>query len=277
MSLPENFSPTEFLQDAVRLILNKEVRQWFNDVEMDEVDPDLGNDRARLRFACTHQELDTVDMTILRLRLFDTVCGWANSNLGLFYGMPIDLYQEKFQYKPQIQLHFVEDWQDLDPGYPPVTGRISFRLMNETSESISRAQVEGLATRTKTAMSSGDGFVWRKGKGTAVYYDNERGYRLRINVRSKAEGKQIVEQVLDIQSHSPDWKYFKYLESEEPMQAYPTIPPTKHILGETVRMPRQKPIADVRFAYALLHVHGRTKAIVLVDRVHHFRDPVIAA
>lgn len=272
MALPPEFDETEFLQDAVKLVVNREVIQWFRDVELDEVDPDLSDDRARLRWACTHKENDPLNVTILRLRLFDTVCGWANSNLGVFYGMPSTAFQEQFRFFPQVQLHFVEDWQDIEPGYQAVSGRISFRLMNETTESLTMSKANAIANRTQTAFNSGNGFVWRKGKYTAVYYDKERGYQLKINVRDKAEGKRVIEQVLDIQQHTPEWKFLKWSDPDEPTNAYPTVPPLKTVLGELTRMPRMKPIADVRFTYALLHIHGRTKSLVLCDRNNYFKE-----
>jgi hypothetical protein len=50
------------------------------------------------------------------------------------------------------------------------------------------------------------------------------------------------------------------------MEAFPTIPGQDFIYGKTRRRPRRRPIADVRFQCALLHVHGLPNPIVLYDR-----------
>ncbi|MGF1481252.1 MAG: hypothetical protein ACFB4I_17510 [Cyanophyceae cyanobacterium] len=274
MALPEGFSEAENLQDVITLVVNKEVRQWFSDVDLNEADPDLGNDRARLRWACTHKEQDTIDMTILRLRLFDTVCGWAQEGLGKYYGMPIYDFDMNFRYKPQISLHFWEDRQDVADGMYPVRSRISFRLMGETSENMTRAEVERLADRIDRSFNVGSGFIWRRGKDMLTYNDRDRGYWMQILCRSQAEGRRVVEQVLDVQQHTPDWSLAAYKENLEPTQAYPTVPPPMRILNETYREPRRRPIADVRFRYALLHLWGKPYPVTLVDNTNQFRDAI---
>jgi hypothetical protein len=49
-------------------------------------------------------------------------------------------------------------------------------------------------------------------------------------------------------------------------EAYPTIPPTERIYGENRKLPRSKPIADVRFVRAELHIWGRPEPVILIDR-----------
>jgi hypothetical protein len=144
--------------------------------------------------------------------------------------------------------------------------------MNESSSSINEAEARVLANKIKTLFASGSGYVWAKGKVQCVYTDRERGYALRLLCRTKAEGRRVIEQVLDIQNHSPDWKKMSVSENESASSAYPTIPPNELIFGRSRRTPRQRPIADVRFQYALLHVHGMPHPVVLVDRARLFRE-----
>ena len=272
MPLPNNFSPAEHLQDISRRSINKEVLEWFRDTGPDDWDPDLTSARGSLRIACTHQENDSMTMTLQRTMLFYLVCKKAADFASPIYGIPSTEFQAKARFQPQITMFFLEDLADVDPGYSPVSGEISFRLANQTTETLSQAEAVTYANRVRTAFGSGSGFVWRKGKITASYRDESKGYRLKLYVRDEAEGKRVIEQVLDVQQHSPDWENLTFVESDQPSSAYPTIPPTQVILGKSRRLPRRRPIADVRLQYAFLHVWGIPNPVVLVDRSGKFNN-----
>ncbi len=71
MALPDNFSPVEHFQDSIGRIYNKEVKDWFSDLDPDELGIDTP--RSSLRTACWHQENDSVMVTVGRMLLFDMV------------------------------------------------------------------------------------------------------------------------------------------------------------------------------------------------------------
>lgn len=279
MALPDNFSDFEHLQDVWRRIHNRRVNEHFRDLADPDTDweAEIETPRGNLRVACTMKDADTADMCTIRTLLFWLVLGEAAALQAPIYGMPTFDYQEVRKFRPQIQLYFQEDYNDVAEGYAPVTGEISFRLMNQTSETLSQSEVTQYATRVRNAFASGSGFVWKKGKVMCAYTDRARGYQLQLICRNKAEGKSLIEQVLDIQNHTPDWKYLNTSENEEVMQQYPIVPPNQVILGRSRRLPRARPIADVRFQFAALHIWGLPKPIVLVDRSGTRRGAVIDA
>jgi hypothetical protein len=137
--------------------------------------------------------------------------------------------------------------------------------MDETPTTITQTRVETLATRIKTLFAAPTKFVWHKGKLMVSYTDRERGYQLQLLVRDKAEGKRIIEQILDVQNHTPDWKFMNSDESEEPLEKYPNNPGNQTILGKSYPKPQRRPVVDVKFRYATLAVHGLPKPINLVD------------
>lgn len=274
MPLPENFSPPEFLQDITRRVINQEVREWFRDVGPDDWDPDISTARGALRVGCTHLENDSHLMTVHRLLLFYLAVRKAQDLQASIYGIPSTAFQARRKFKPQIQLYFREDLNDVDAGYSPLEGEISFRIMGEEYDTLSRAEALNYANRIKTLFAIGPGFVWRKGKVMCTYTDWNRGYQLQLLCRDKAEGKRVVEQVLDIQQHTPDWKKFNVSENDEPSQAYPTIPPLEVIMGESVRMPRSRPIGDVRFRNAVLIIHGKPNPLALIDTEQRYSNPL---
>lgn len=182
------------------------------------------------------------------------------------YGIPIPSFQEARKFKPQISMHFLENKLPNNE-YAQVTGEISFRLMNEQSETLTESKIKQYASKIKSRFTNaGRGFIWRKGRNLYTYADIPKGYTFKVLALDLNEAQLLVENVLDIQNHSPDWELMKKNEAIEPGERYPTVPKKKVILGQSVRMPRQRPLADVVFQNAFLHVHGLPKPICLVDR-----------
>jgi hypothetical protein len=276
MPLPQGFSEFEFLQDVIRRWQNRIVREEFSDLGGDEFDPDINISRHAIRHACTIKDNDTAEMTMMRLYAYYFIYRKAQDLQPPIYGIPSTSFQSSFVFKPQVMLYFQEPESDIEPGYPPVKGEISFRIADEESTTITQTKVNQLATRVRDAFARPP-FEWHKGKIYVSYIDKPKGYKMQLLCRSKAEGKRVIEQVLDVQSHTPVWKNMNVSEKENEMEAFPTVPPMERILGKNRRMQRRRPIATVKFRYAVLHVHGVYRPICLVDRSGIFANPVIAA
>lgn len=273
MSLPAEFSPTEHLQDTIKRIYNGEVREWFADVT--SADLDINTPRSSLRTACMHAEADTMDMTLGRQLLFDMVVKQRFMSAS-GSGRARDLsYNVLRRAKPKITLHFIEDLEAVDAGYSQVEGSIGFRLMNQTTTTLSLAEATTYGNKIKTLFCSSRGFVWRKGKEMCSYTDWEKGYQLQLLCRTKEEGKRVVEQVLDVQGHTPEWENFNYSQNERPSEAFPTVPPSQSILGKTRKLPRRRPVGDVRFQYAFLDIAGLPTPICICDRSGRFTEALV--
>jgi len=256
-------SPSEHLQSTLRRFYNTEVRDWFSDVDFDNLD--IRVSRQSMALACRHRDDDSLTMTLARQQLFtDVRSRLARSVSGI--GETRYRTNVRRRNKPKIVLQFLEDYTDIAPGYEAVSGSIGFRLMDYTASTINESIAKTFATRIKTAFGSGGGFIWKKGKVMCSYSDWAKGYQLQLLCRSETEGRRVVEQVLDIQNHSPEWSYLNVSENAESSQAYPTIPPQERIYGKTRKAPRRRPIADVRFQYAELRVSGLGEGVILFDR-----------
>jgi hypothetical protein len=258
MPLPEGFSEWENLQDLVRLEHNKVVRAYFKN----QADNDISTPKARLKHSCLIKDEDTVAMTQLRLWLFEVTCGHMQAVQRPVYGIPVQEFQPDRKFKPQIKLFFLEPYDpDVhDTGPAQTEGEITFRLMNESSETISRANAEQLARKIKQVFATPP-FKWEKGWYKTTYLDAERGYDLRLLVKSKAEGERVVRQVLDIQSHPFDRDYFQFVEHD---RTYPVNPGTHRVYGKNVKKFIKRRRADVTFRYAQLLVWGLPNPINLV-------------
>lgn len=272
MSLPNNFSPSEHFQDVARRVLNPNVRDWFGEITADE--DGIASSRSSLRTACTHLDNDSLLLTVGRMLLFEATIRERQSARGT--GTTDRAPHVLRKSKPKLKLFFLEDIEDIEPGYSPVTGEISFRLMGESSAALTPGDAITYANRVKTQFANGGGLIWRKGKLMISYSDWEKGYQLQLLCRDKAEGRSLINKVLEIQGHTPDWSFMNVSENEEPSSAFPTVPDREVIFGQTRRLPRRRPIASVRFQYAVIEMHGLSNPVCLVDRSGTFPEPVVS-
>ena len=264
-------SPVEHLQSTLRRYYNREVRDWFDDVDVDDLD--INVPRQSMATACRHLDEDSMIVTISRQMFFEDIRRrYSIAQTGI--GETTFKQSVRRRTHPKITLYFLEDLNDVAEGYSPVDGQISVRLMEYDQGSITEPIARQFAVRIKSAFASGGGFVWKKGKTMCSYTDWEKGYQLQLLCRNETEGRRVTEQVLDIQNDSPDWANFNTKENAEPTQAYPTIPDRDRAYGETRRQPRRRPIADVRFQTALMNVIGVPQPIILSDRSGIYPNPL---
>jgi len=256
MPLPANFGEWEHLKDQIRLQHNKEVQLFFKNTKNDTV----STPKESLKHACLMKDSDTAEMVLLRKLLFEFDAGHAQSLQAPIYGIPVHIHQSNTAFKPQVHIYLQEKYPYIADRLRPCRGEISFVLMDETSENYSRAKAVALASAIKREMATPI-FVWEKGKFYYYYRDKDRGYDLRLLVKSKAEGERITRTVLGIQSHPFNDDFSDYVSND---RTYSNTPGTHRVYGETHQKPVRRPAVDVRFRYAQLLLHGRTKVINLV-------------
>ncbi len=177
------------------------------------------------------------------------------------------------RYHPLVRLHFLQDTnyrQNVDNsayrGRRRLTGRLSFRLMGETSETISKGELTRIGTTIKNLFGANGGYVWDKGKELYCYADWDKGYQLQMLVPNATQARDLATKILSIQNHSPEWIFLTRNENQAELERYPETPKTKLILGETVTLARARPRVEVRFRYADARVHKLMEPVVLYDR-----------
>ncbi|MDZ8071139.1 MAG: hypothetical protein RMY64_36920 [Nostoc sp. DedQUE08] len=257
MPLPPNFDHWEHLQDMLRLYHNKLVRQYFKNQE----DGDISKPKPALKQACLLDDNDTVAMTQLRLWLFEITVGHAQSLQAPIYGIPVADYQRDVSFKPQVKLYFRERYTIDTDRTAPGRGEITFRLMNESAQTYTRAKAEEMARDIKREFATPI-FVWEKGIHYYYYKDFDRGYDLRLLVKSKTEGERLARNVLQIQGHPFDSTNVDFLDTDK---LYPSNPGTHLVYGRQVKKPVKRPVLDVRFRHAQLFLNGRQTVINLVS------------
>ncbi|WOB42977.1 hypothetical protein HNI00_07275 [Thermoleptolyngbya oregonensis NK1-22] len=269
-------NPWEQLQDVLMWVHNRRVVREFRDVapENETWIANLSTPRSRLRLACTIRDTDTAIMCQLRMWLFYVICGQASDFHPPLYTMPTDRYQQSVQFAPQVTLYFREDIEDVEPGYSPIDAEISFRIKNENYNTFTPANAQTLANKIRTEFATGRGYVWRKGRVKLTYRRKEQGYQFSVNAFNEAEGVQVINKVLDLQNDTLDREFLTVSEfSQNP----PIVPGQEFIYGQTRRRPRRRPVGNVRFRYAEVHIWGVQNAITLVDMTGRRRNALIIA
>ena len=257
MPLPADFNEFEHLQDLIRLEHNKDVRKYFKN----QADDDISTPKASLKHACLVKDEDTAIMTQMRQWLFEVTLGHAQSLQAPVYGVPVADFQRDVSFKPQVKLYFRERYTNLTDRTAPGRGEICFRLMNESAQTYTRAKAEGMARDIKREFATPI-FVWEKGIHYYYYKDFDRGYDLRLLVKSKTEGERVARNVLQIQGHPFDSTNVDFMDTDK---LYPSNPGTQLVYGRQVKKPVKRPVVDVRFRHAQLFLNGRQTVINLVS------------
>ena len=273
MAAPKN-SWSHFIS-VITQIQNRIIREDFKDVGDENWQPNITTDRGSLRVACTIRATDSAPIVLLRLILYYVVLRKAQDLQIPVYGMPSHGIQAQRRFKPYVHLYFSQDSLDVQKGQDPITGSIGWRLMDETSETITRNRVEQIANRIKAEFGAGKGFVWRKGKRMVSYTDWDKGLQLQILARDDNEGERVIRKVLDTAGATFDTKRMNFKKNKVEDERYPNEPERENILGETVELPRERPVVDVRFRYATITLHGKKKPIHLYDKTLQLVDCVV--
>ncbi len=273
MPLPEDFNEWEHLQNTIRYAHNKAVRDFFSS----QADNDIDSIKGSAKHACLMKDNDTTAMTTLRMWLFWVVCRKMRDNFEPYLGYRIAEEELDVKGKPLITCFFLQDQEDVEFGFRPVEGRLSVRLIDENSKTITKAKLETLANRVNAQFGAANGHVWQKGKDIYSYVDKGLGHRHKVLAKNKSDAVTIIRKLLAITQDSYNSKLLRLNAAEDPNTAFPSNPGTQVILGKTHKQARIRPVAKVRFAYAQIKIHGLPKPIILVDKSGYWAEAIIRA
>lgn len=275
MPLPSNFNRWSHLRSVLLNSHNKLVREEFADVGGDNWSPEITTSRGSLRVACTVQATDSVNIAMTKMQLFYDTLGYGKSS-DVIYGLPAGLYQEMVRYYPQVFLYFKEDKASAmsHPTTPRGEGKLSVRLLGVTTEEITQATVNLVASRVRAQFSGGSGFVWQKGRRNFVYYDKDKGLQFKILNRVTTHGQEVAQSLLAVIGESYNNKWATPAIPQNQTARYPKNPGSFSAFGKIYRKIQHRPEVDVRFQYAVLHLHGIPRPIALVDRVGKLKNPI---
>ncbi|MEH2437367.1 MAG: hypothetical protein V7K25_24555 [Nostoc sp.] len=261
--LPDNFKPFDHLQKVYIPQHNALVKKYFSD-HPEDWKPNVATARSSLRVACTMLDDDNEAIMNLRHHLLFDLLGYGKKDLGVFYGIPAEQFQESVVGRPQVFLYFTQDSASIPEGEIKVKAEYSFRLMNETPATMTPSKALAIAKEVKSQfVLNGQGIVFTKGKNIYKYYHEEHGYRLQIYGNTETDTQDIITRLLKCQNIPYDENR---LVVSIPKKASITNPTeTELVYGAKKKKPRYRPIVNVRFRYAYLYLRGKDRPIYLVD------------
>lgn len=197
-------------------------------------------------------------------------------------GSPVVINAEQFRGtikpgdKPKVTLYFLQKPEDIEPGFGQITADIGFRLYDKPSDPglWSDEMYRTLAEKVHSRFASPI-FSFKKGKEIVTYSDLLKGYQLMIWCFDKTEGHKVVEQVLDIQGHSPSLEFEAHKTNSSPTGKYPDKPDKRTIRGKEKRKRRVGAVGTVWFRYAFLTFPEFNEVIKLTDTTGSLPDPVL--
>lgn len=271
MTLPDNFSEWEFLQSTLRQVYNREVNNEFRDLSEED---SIATPRAALRTACRLNDNDSAVQTLVKMFFFYFTLRRARDLQRPVYGIPLDDYQSVHKFAPCVHLYFRQDSSGVPAGRAPVRARVSYRIRNESSATITEAELRTHALRIRAEFVSGSsGWLWSKGKTLVTYKDIERGLNLQLYALSRAEAISVISKVCNCAQAPYEADLVVTHESE---RNFPANPGTTLILGRSRNRPVMRPTARVRFQRATASVWGLPQDIPLVDTPFARNNPLVS-
>jgi hypothetical protein len=257
----------QFLKSFLRKTYNREVNEYFRDVDPDQI-PENVNSRQSAKRSCLIMPNDSQNISLMKQVNFYFNIHKAHLKPDV-YGTPVDSFQEDVTFRPIIQLFFRQDDEAVPEDYQPIRGQISFRLMNESSQTITKSELTRIANKIKTEFATGSGLVWSRGKVKRVCKDSENGLNLNILCINESEGTSIIRKIYEVLNQTYDEDKCTTVNPERNSL---NVTGNQTILGKTVKKKRWRPTANVRFTHAVALIHGLSKPVVLVDRTGRYLD-----
>jgi len=249
------------LRSFLRKTYNKEVNEWFRD-EPEDV-PDNGTSRKQAKRACLVLPKETQNLALLKCLTFRYVVQQVHLRPDVF-GFNFDQINESVAYRPQVKLFFRQDAAAVPSGKRPVEGELTYRLINETSESMTETKAKALALKIKREFALNNGYVWKKGKHLISYKDSELGLNNNILAISEAEGIEVAKKLVDLTNGVFDED--KCTDHNPKRDSITNPTGTERVYGKTQKKSRWRPTANCRFQYAVLTIAKLQYRVILVDR-----------
>lgn len=249
----------QLVRSWLRKTYNKEVHEYFKDLDP-ALDPDNSTGRSTTKAVCLIGASDSQGIAVQKQENFRRL----KELVGLGACAPSHDYERlpglSFRGIPQVQLWFLEKYSTAKAdgrAKHPAEARVSFRINDDWSvESTARAMALKIKDKFATPI-----FQFNAGEVKVTYWDKTKGYDFRLLVASKEEGKRIIESVLDINGHTPQWKHLGVHNSDDDF----ATPETARVIGKTVKIASERPRTNLYFRYAIAKVPPLSDEIALVD------------
>ena len=254
-------SEWEQLQSTLLRVHNKIVREGFR---ADVPDDSFNTPESALKHACTIKDSDTAAMVSCRLLLYYIIREGAARLQPPVWAVPDftpDTYNEL---RPQIILLFAEktdDWKARGAKRRK-TVRVSYRIMDETSASLTEANVRAIAN--KIDLKFPRSYQFKTGRYKVTYSNKPKGFHLITAPYTPGDGDKFIKDILSLENVS----------FEEENRTVGTQPGVNYreqrrinVQGRLTELPERRQIATVYLDRVELNIYGNQRNLVLIDRM----------
>ncbi|MBD2503129.1 hypothetical protein [Anabaena azotica] len=243
---------------------NREVFDWFKDA-------DEFPKRKEVRDILLIGAKDSIQIAQVKMRSFREIIQKSHlKQSGDIVGIPKTVFDADVTYKPEVTLFFRQSKQATPQNKTSKTARVSYRLMNQSSSSLSKADLKALGKSIYDDFAK-PGYRFNKGKIIAWYTQPEEGLHLQIYSHTEEIGETVVKKILQHRNLTFDEKFFKFT---KPSRNSDPTPGNIVILGETKEKPVWRPTVFVEFTHAMINLHGDTQVRCLCDISGEYANPI---
>lgn len=257
------FTDTQSRISQFAQIHNARVRKYFKRNPRDQ------SDEAKTRqYLASSLQIDPTKASkldcIFECLRFELQVANALSGLAPVYGIPVQQFQSEVSFKPQIMFKFREreiNKADLPLRTYKLEKEISFRLLDRNIPK-NNVQLRALANKIKAKFwVAGKAYSYTSGLTNYRYNDDENGYRLAIDLPSKATANKLIDLLLDIQGVKFDSSKLRYTPFTKP-----TVAETEIILSNRVKKPIRGRYGKL-YLYQVEYKHKGITDKVLIDQM----------
>ena len=187
---------TEALDNAIRLMHNRQVREYFKDIPDGDTSDTPRASTKRLLL------LEDNDSSIYQLRAMDffkKYCEDANGVNNLYFSVPVSTYNYSLTYLPQITCYFRQEYNssaETETRARARTMQISMRVREaKIPESI--AALRAIATDIKSAFGT-PLYKYRTGFRRASYFNKRLGYEFKVSCQDVLDAENLIKEMMGI-------------------------------------------------------------------------------
>ncbi|MBH8576987.1 hypothetical protein I8752_29200 [Nostocaceae cyanobacterium CENA369] len=217
---------------------NAEVNSHFGDTSAD-----AGRDAAKN--LCLIIPTDSMQIAAQRQSFFYHQV-LKIQNKPIIIGQPKTIFDSEVTYHPEVSIEFRQDFASVSQGRRAKDARFGWRLMNETSESLTFEKINNVATLVyQQFFANNNIFNYNKGKVIGWYTSPIDGLHLQLYCQNIDESERVAKYVVDAIDKTWHDNLFK---TTTPKRNNLTPPPQITILGQQQDTPVWRPNVKV-FAY----------------------------
>jgi hypothetical protein len=250
----------QLLRDFLRKTHNREVNEWFADLEPYDETFETARKSARANSLIRPNESQNIAAIKMLNYYFNIQQSHLKPNI---YGIPVENYHEQVRFLPQITVHWRERKDiAISNKRQPLRTRLSIRYRDPIETEM---QVRTLANKIKRIFTSGAIHHWTKGRNSYYYKDIIKGHRFLLYGQTRNEVIEVINRMLEITDDNP---LDEGLLTEGTVERNWTAIERVRVAGINFTKPPQRLVGEVYFSRAELKVHGMMSDRILVNSLN---------